>query len=80
MTQQVLNSGQLAGAAALKAGTAVSYLDAQSAVAAQPGLMRPPRWPVLVLGVGGLLTLVWDGFLLWQFARLVALWLGSYPS
>ncbi|MGZ3411498.1 MAG: hypothetical protein ACXWJW_06155 [Xanthobacteraceae bacterium] len=76
MNQTVLNSGQFRGAAAVNVAAAVPYLDASSktATASAP---RRPFWPVAVLAVGGLLTLAWDGFLLWQFARVVILWLGS---
>jgi hypothetical protein len=76
MNQPVLNTGQFAGAASIEPGAAVPYLDARSATA-QPAARAAPTWPLLVLGAGGLLTLAWDGFLLWQFARLVMLWLGS---
>jgi hypothetical protein len=76
MNQRVLNSGQFGGATAINSGTAVPYLD--SASGADAAVARPkPLWPMLVLAGGGLLTLAWDGFLLWEFIRLIALWVGS---
>jgi hypothetical protein len=77
MTQSVLNSGQFRRSGAVDAAAAVSYLDARPAAAANPDARRTALWPVVVIAFGGLLTVVWDGFLLWQFVRLVVLWLGS---
>jgi hypothetical protein len=38
---------------------------------------RTGLWPVFALGIAIAATLVWNGFLFWEFAKLVAGWVVS---
>ncbi len=72
MNQTVLNSGQFRRNRAVNAAAAVSLLDDRPVKDTQ----RRAWWPLATIVLGGVLTLVWDGFLFWQFAKVVILWLG----
>ena len=77
MNQTVLNSGQFRSTAAVNPVAAVSLLDIHTAVQTKPAAVRKPWWPIAAIIVGGILTLAWDGFLLWQMARGLIYVLGS---
>jgi hypothetical protein len=78
MNQTVLNSGQFRQLVKVNAATAVSFPDVEGLAVALNTPRRPQRWwPVAAIAFGGLLTLLWDGYLLWQIGRLVVYWLGS---
>jgi hypothetical protein len=69
MNQTVLNLGQFRAGAAVNPITAVSLPDIQAAVQTKPAAIRKPWWPIAAVVFGGILTLAWDGFLLWQVAQ-----------
>jgi hypothetical protein len=77
MNQTVLNSGQFRTSATGNSVTTVSLLDMQPARQTKPAAARKPWWPIAAIVVGGILTLAWDGFLLWQMARGFIYILGS---
>jgi hypothetical protein len=73
MTQPMFNSGQFRHPANSNAAKAVSLLDAPPAVMINRPAPRHAWWPIVAIAFGGLVTLVWGGFLLWQVARVVLL-------
>ena len=75
MTQSVLNSGQFRGSAGVNGAAAVSLLDVPTKSAPAVDTRPYALWPIVAVTVGGVLTLVWDVFLLWLLARVVIYWL-----
>jgi hypothetical protein len=73
MTQSVLNSGQFRRSTGVNAAAAVSLLDVPPTAAVDT---RPYAFlPLAAVAVGGILTIVWDCFLLWLVARVIIYWL-----
>ncbi len=72
MNQSVLNSGQFRQVGTVNPVAAVSLLDVGAATPARG--RRFARWPIVAVVFGAILTVIWDGFLLWQIARLVVFW------
>jgi hypothetical protein len=76
MRQTVLNSGQFQRPGDIDPKPAVSFLDApptKTAVVAP----RAAFWPIVAIGIGGLATLAWNGFLIWGAAHAVLGWLSG---
>jgi hypothetical protein len=73
MSQSVVNSGQFRRPAAVKPVAIASGPDNRSAAPASVAAM----WPMAIIAVGGIATVAWDGFLVWQIARVLMMWLGT---
>jgi hypothetical protein len=68
MSQTILNSGQFQRSSDIDTASAVSFLDAPPTKKAAPA-QRAAVWPIIAIGIGGIATLAWNGFLIWQTAR-----------
>ena len=55
----------------------VSNLDTAPKERAAPTARRFAIWPMVMIGIGGVATLAWNGFLLWHTARAVIGWVGG---
>jgi hypothetical protein len=57
--------------------SAVSISDTPPAEKAAPVAQRGNVWPIVMISIGGLATLAWNGFLIWHTARAVLGWLAG---
>jgi hypothetical protein len=77
MNQLIVKPEQLLSTRSFEASSPVSISDAVPKNEA-PHIHRPPAiWPVVAIGIGGLATLAWNGFLLWHTARAVIGWVSG---
>ncbi len=60
-----------------KTSAPVSNLDTAPKEKALPAQRRMAIWPVVMIGMGGIATLAWNGFLIWHTARALIGWVGG---
>ena len=76
MSQLIANSGHFKRSGTGEVTGAVSFMDTATA----PNKASPQRfavWPMVLIGMGGVATLAWNGFLVWQVAHALIGWVAG---
>ena len=77
MSQLIVNSGHFQPSGTSAAAGAVSFMDTAAPNKASLTSPRFAVWPMVLIGFGGVATLAWNGFLIWQVAHALIGWVAG---